>query len=337
MVGNFAQFPIRSEWQGASDAHVGRLMQAETAINSGEINKQRYDGWSLLHESILNGDGDAVNYLIKNGADINLPAKDGWTPLHAAASCFVGNDGIQIKNKEYNHYEIFRMILDAGPDVRAVTKDGWTPLHCAVINAYTGWMQSESTSLNRILDLLKAGADLEARDVNGRTPLHWAAMQGYSHFVNEKTTIESDIVELLISKGANVNAVDSFGRTPLHYAVTMGYESISYELIKGQANIYLADSQNKTPVDIAIEKKYKSIQYILENKKLPDANIAKTDNLDMELISAAISGNTEKVTHLIQEGANIYYKDSDGFRAIDRARDNGNNAIVEILSKAGKL
>lgn len=276
--GNFDPFPIKSEWQGASDAHVGRLMQAETAINSGEINKQRYDGWSLLHESILNGDGDAVKYLIMNGADINIPARDGWTPLHAAASCFVGNHDIQIKNKEYNHYDIFRMILDAGANVSAVTTDGWTPLHCAVINANTGWMQSETTSINRIKDLLNAGADLEARDINGRTPLHWAAMQGYSHYVDEKTLIESDIVEFLISKGADVNAMDSFGRSPLHYSVKMGYEPIALALVKSQADIFLADSQNKTPLDIAKENQYESILYILENKKISDE----------ELISAAI-------------------------------------------------
>jgi glucuronoarabinoxylan endo-1,4-beta-xylanase len=337
MLGNFSPFPIKSEWQGASDAHVGRIMQAETAINSGEINKQRYDGWSLLHESILNGDGDAVKYLIVNGADINIPAKDGWTPLHAAASCFVGNHDIQIKNKEYNQYEIFRMVLDAGADVNATTKDGWTPLHCAVINANTGWMQSESISVNRIRDLLKAGADLEARDMNGRTPLHWAAIQGYSHFIDEKTIVESDIVELLINKGANVNSVDSFGRSPLHYAVQMGYESISYELVKSHADVFLADSQNKTPVDLAKENNSESILYILENKKLPDIKIAKTTNLDMELISAATSGDIDMVTYLIREGASVFYKDSDGFRAIDRARDNGYNAIVEFLANTEKL
>ena len=259
MLGTFAPFPIHSEWQGASDAHVGWIMQAESAINSGEINKQRYDGWSLLHESILNGDGDAVKYLIANGADINIPATDGWTPLHAAASCFVGNKDIQIKNKEYNQYEIFRMLLDAGADVNAVTKDGWTPLHCAVINANTGWMQSEDISLNRIKDLLKAGANLEAKDINGRTPLHWAAMQGYSHFIDEKTIVESDIVKLLISKGANVNAIDSFGRSPLHYAVQMGYESITYELARSNANVLLVDTQNKTPLDLARENGYNAI------------------------------------------------------------------------------
>ncbi|KPL20385.1 MAG: hypothetical protein AMS23_11060 [Bacteroides sp. SM1_62] len=345
MLGNFDEFPIKSEWQGASDAHAGRLIQAEEAVNSGEINRQRYDGWSLLHEAILNGDGDAVDYMIKNGADVNLPANDGWTPIHAAASGFVGNHGIYIKDKEYNHYEIFRMVLDAGADIKATTIDGWTALHSSVVNANTGWRQSESTSINRIRDLINAGADLEAKDINGRTPLHWAAMQGYTHYVNEKTMVESDIVELLIKAGAEVNAADSFGSTPLHYAVKMGYESISLELVKAGANISMADRENKTPLDIARKNQSASLLFILENKKLPETSQANAQEIkptavpdpEEELIAAAISGDEEQVKKLLQHGVNIFYKDSDGFRAIDRARDNGYDTIVELLAEAERL
>jgi len=342
MLGNREAFPIKSEWQGASDSHAGRLIQAEAAVDEGEINKQRFDGWTLLHEAILNGDGDAVDYMIRNGADVNLPAKDGWTPLHAAAAGFVGNHGIYIKNKEYNHYEIFRMLLESGADVKAATQDGWTPLHSAVANANTGWRQSESTTMNRIMDLINAGADLEAKDIHGRTPLHWAAMQGYSHYINEQTMVESDVVELLIKAGANVNAIDSSGCTPLHHAVQMGYESISLALVRAGANIAMTDMENTTPLDIARENQSASLLYILEHKSLPvtaqtgaqDEKPTAVPDKEKELITAAISGDEEKVKKLLQDGANIFYKDSDGFRAIDRARDNGYETIVALLAAA---
>lgn len=342
ILGNFGKFPIESEWQGASDVHAGRLIQAEAAADEGEINHQRFDGWTLLHESILNGDGDAVDYLIRNKADVNLPAKDGWTPLHAAASGFVGNRGISIKTKEYSSYEIFRMVLESGADVKATTQDGWTPLHSAVANANTGWRQSESTTMNRIRDLINAGADLEEKDIHGRTPLHWAAMQGYSHYINETTTVESDVTELLIKAGANVNAIDSSGCTPLHHAVRMGYESISLALVKAGANISKADRQHTTPLDIARENQAASLVYILEHKTLPetaqtgseDEKPTAVPDKEKELITAAISGDEQKVKKLLQEGVNVYYKDSDGFRAIDRARDNGYETIVELLAAA---
>ena len=318
------------------------MIQAEAAADEGEINHQRFDGWTLLHESILNGDGDAVDYLIRNKADVNLPAKDGWTPLHAAASGFVGNRGISIKTKEYSSYEIFRMVLESGADVKATTQDGWTPLHSAVANANTGWRQSESTTMNRIRDLINAGADLEEKDIHGRTPLHWAAMQGYSHYINETTTVESDVTELLIKAGANVNAIDSSGCTPLHHAVRMGYESISLALVKAGANISKADRQHTTPLDIARENQAASLVYILEHKTLPetaqtgseDEKPTAVPDKEKELITAAISGDEQKVKKLLQEGVNVYYKDSDGFRAIDRARDNGYETIVELLAAA---
>jgi len=341
-AGNLDPFPIKSEWQGATDRHAGRYIQVESAIQAGTINQQRADGWTLLHESILNGDGEAVNLLINNGADVNLAAKDGWTPLHAASSGFVGNRGIQVKYKEYNHYEIFRILLDSGADINARTEDGWTPLHCAVINAYTGYRQSESTSLNRIKDLITAGADLEARDENGRTPLHWAAMQGYSHFINEQTRVEDDVVRILLNSGAEVNAIDQFGSTPLHYAVQMGFESITWALMQGGANTTVKNLNNLTPMDIALELQSDTLQTILRDISPGQANKWRpksfmhpdTLDLDQALVLAAISGDEKQLIRLLKEGADVRYRDTDGFRAIERALDNGFESIVKLLKEA---
>ena len=82
--------------------------------------------------------------------------------------------------------------------------------------------------------------------------------------------------------------------------------------------------------------------YILENKTVPvtaktgaqDEKRTAVPDKEKELITAAISGDEEKVKKLLQDGANIFYKDSDGFRAIDRARDNGYESIVELLAAA---
>ena len=343
-LGNTGQFPINSEWQGASDRHVGRFIQAEEAAKAGEIDRQRSDGWTLLHESILNGDGEAVKYLLAHGADVNKPARDGWTPLHAAASGFVGNRGIQVKYKEYSHYEIFRMVLESGADIRAVTLDGWTPLHCAVANAYTGYRQAESTSLNRIRDLIREGAPLEARDTCGRTPLHWAAMQGYYHYHDEKSLVEEDVVRILVEAGARVNARDHLGRTPLHYAATMGYESIASELVKGGASPKAPDAEGITPLDIAMQRKAEDLIGMLTS--VPSGTSASTENsppgtddpgnVDEALILAAIAGDEIKIRDLLREGADITYRDGDGFRAVDRAMDNGHNDIVTILLEAEK-
>jgi len=53
--------------------------------------------------------------------------------------------------------------------------------------------------------------------------------------------------------------------------------------------------------------------------------------LGQELLDAAWKGEIESIKKYLQEGADVFYKDTDGFRAIDRARDNGHEEIVELL------
>jgi glucuronoarabinoxylan endo-1,4-beta-xylanase len=342
LVGNFDDFPIKSEWQGASDGHAGRLEDAKRLLDAGNINMQRFDGWTILHNALLNGDGDAVRYLIDHGADVNFPALDGWTPLHAAAAGFIGNHGIQNRKKEYDKYEIFKMVLEAQPDVNAFTVDGWTALHSAVANANTAWRQQEENTLNRIRDLILAGALIDAKDIHGRIPLHWAAFQGYSHFVNNRTVVEEDVVKLLIGAGADVNAIDSIGRTPLHYAAEMGYETIALALLQGGADISMRDAENQTPEDLAKNREAGNILYILENKRLPE--LRETDmitddegntnkNVDKELMEAVWKGDIEKVRELLGRGADVQYRDLDGFRA----RDKGYDKIIRLLTEAEKI
>ena len=56
--------------------------------------------------------------------------------------------------------------------------------------------------------------------------------------------------------------------------------------------------------------------------------------LGPELLRAAWDGQTDKVRQLLSQGADPTYRDSDGFRAIDCARDSGHTDIVNLLQKA---
>ncbi|AQG78209.1 hypothetical protein AWR27_01910 [Spirosoma montaniterrae] len=58
--------------------------------------------------------------------------------------------------------------------------------------------------------------------------------------------------------------------------------------------------------------------------------------LGKELVQAAWTGNELAVKALLTQGADVFYQDSDGFRAIDRARDNGHRTIVTLLLEAEK-
>lgn len=46
---------------------------------------ERFDGCTPLHLVANWGDADAIEVLVRNGADINKPGEEAFTPLHYAA------------------------------------------------------------------------------------------------------------------------------------------------------------------------------------------------------------------------------------------------------------
>ena len=310
-------------------------------ISKGNLSKTLANGWTALHSALLGGNYEAAETLLAAGADVNRAANDGWTPLHMAASTFVGNADHEEKGAERSKYDLFRLIMAKKPDLNARTCDGWTPLHAAVANAHSAWRQEESHSLDRIRDLLKAGSNLETADQNGRTPLHWAAWQGYSRFT-DALNVSDAVVQVLIMAKVNLNAVDNTGRTPLHWAAEMGYDPIVAALVRAGANQDVKDKAGKTPAQLAEFRQLTGTLTVLQTGKSAGSapqNKSKdtgTGKLGKELIRAASSGNLKLVTELLTQKADLFFRDSDGFRAIDRARDNGHRAIVTLLQEAEK-
>ena len=53
-------------------------------------------------------------------------------------------------------------------------------------------------------------------------------------------------------------------------------------------------------------------------------------------MQAAKSGNVAEVKALLARGADVSFMDSDGFRAVDRAKDYGHAEVVTLLQAAEK-
>ena len=345
--GNTNPFPRKHPYQISPDGgNKSAWPTVKNLINSGTLDKEMHNGWTPLFTAILNGDGDAVKLLIDGGANVNAKADDGWTPLDMASATFTGNHEKDNRLKDYTKYDIFKLVLDAGADVNATTRDGWTPLHAAVANAMKAWREEPEWSLKRISDLVDAGANIEARDDNGRTPLHWAAMQGF-YYYTWLPEVHADVVKLLIDEGAKIDVTDKYGETPLQYAVQMGYPDIVVELVKRGASLTRKDNEGLTAMDIAVKNGVPEVIYILKNgEKMDDGkDMAETSSdgnnrafkYGPELLKAAWAGDVDKVKELLDKGADVNYHDSDGFTALERARDNGHKKIVEMLNNAGAV
>jgi len=343
MKGKIGMFAIPDQGAGLAINRVAErynMNALRAEISKGNINATLANGWTALHSALLGGNYEAVEALLAAGADVNRPAHDGWTPLHMAAGAFVGNIDHPGQGVRHSKYDLFRLIMGKKPDVNARTRDGWTPLHAAVANAHSAWRQQESESLDRIRDLIRAGSTLEARDEKGRTPLHWAAWQGYSRFTDGLNATDA-VVQVLIDAKADLNAVDAGGRTPLHYAAEMGYDPIVAALVRAGASRTIRDKAGKTPAQLAEVRQLTNTLNALRTgsaaaTKPKQAAESGTGKLGRELLRAAWDGNTAEVKRLLARKADVYYRDSDGFRAIDRARDNGHRAIVALLQQAEK-
>ncbi len=119
--------------------------------NGADVNTKVYNGFSLLHYSVLYANFEIAKLLIERGAFIDAVDDFGKTPLHWACSV--------------RHCEpIAALLIEKGANPNVENEDGQTPLHIVA--------QREDKTLIDLL--LKAGANPNAKDNRGRKPnLNW--------------------------------------------------------------------------------------------------------------------------------------------------------------------
>ena len=310
-------------------ARVGNMELLKEQLKTTDINSPSYNGWTPLMWACLSGEVEVIDYLIKQGANINATSMDNWSVLHAAASTYKNSS----ENKAMTKVDVLKKVLNANPDINVRTTEGYTALHATVMNAHTAYSQQENEVLERIELLIDAGISIDVRDNDKRTALHWAAWQGYENMVN----VSSMVIEKLIGLGADFNARDKWGNTPLHYAVKMGYTPIIKSLISYGTDPQIKNYLGVSPIDIAQRRSDDELQNQLIDPELFNEYKKKKNDqgsgyLGAELLEAAWKGNKKLVIKLLKKGADPSYRDSDGFTATQRARDGGYNEIVEILT-----
>lgn len=163
-------------------------------------------GNELLINAVRTNDTDAVNALLKQGADPNALGTLGGTALTRAASD--------------NNTKMIGLLLRNGANVNGVE-------HSYLCTRPL----SEAASANAVeaaQTLIDNGADINCLDSAVQTPLMIAA---------EKNALE--VAGLLIQSGANLEAKGgfSYSSTTLCFAVLAGHEEMTELLIKHNAKI----------------------------------------------------------------------------------------------------
>jgi ankyrin repeat protein len=173
-------------------------------------------GTTAVADAARADDLPAVHKLIKDHADVNLPANDGSSALLWAAY--------------HSNVDMTKALLAAGAVVDSANHYGVTPLLQA----------SRNGDVETIRALLDAGAQPTRWHAEGETPLMAAARTG-----------KVDAVQLLISKGSFVNAADPFQEeTALMWASSEGHLEVVKTLLAAGA-----DPNLKAHVSLITERK----------------------------------------------------------------------------------
>jgi ankyrin repeat protein len=189
-----------------------------------------------------------VEFLIENGADVNVKNKDGNTPSHMTTTS-----------------DIVKLLIEKGADINVKNKDGDTPLSTHIKNYLyhknrisklradirktsgrirvtyrTRLKESEffAPQYAKMVEFfIENGADINIKNKDGDTPL----LTYIKIFPDKKNT-----TKLLIKKGADLNIVDQKKRTALHIASIKGFTEIVKLLIAAGANKDIKDEYDET-------------------------------------------------------------------------------------------
>ena len=243
-----------------------------------------------------------VTILLKAGANPEAPTERGLTAMHFAA----------VAAEATNVSDILRSLLRSCNDVNVRDDFGMTPLHYAAAVA---------TTEARLHALLAAGADLTATAENNATPLHLAATYNQTH----------KIVATLIRAGASTEVVDAQGNRPLHRAAQFnGNTAVVAALLAAGTDPDATGEHNAAPLHFAA--RFSETPAIdgggadLEARTLPG----------FTALHAAIRGNAAHVVALINAGANVHARDSQGATPLCYAAGVSKDpAVIAALIDAG--
>jgi ankyrin repeat protein len=326
---------------GGADANAGRW-SGETAlmIAAGSGNPrviqmlldhgakvdavESHKGQNALMWAAANRHTEAVDLLLKAGANPNTASKSGFTPLVFAT--------------EEGDAKTVASLLAAGADINHELAGGMSPLLIAVTSR-----KADVASL-----LIAKGASVASKDRTGNTALHMAAQLG-----------ETEIAKDLIAKGADVNAktnkTQAFGgrgggggffrgpageQTPLMLAARADKPEIMQALVAAGADPKVRAQDGSTLLMAAANSGHiEVVKYAYELD--PDSIKAMTDS-KAAVMHAAVTGSMQSSTQpeickvvqfLADKGADLDPVDANGRTPIIIADVLPIDMAVELLTK----
>ena len=281
-------------------------VRASVSVKSSSVNIDSEDAELYLKCAVEEGNPEAVQACLNQGAGVNCQFKDDlYTPLHTACSSTASNGSLEVLN----------LLLAKDADGNACNKWRETPLLIAANNGHQAAVEA----------LLKHDADPSLCSEAGWSALTFAAHKGYD-----------DIVELLLNAEAPVNCrVTEDLSTPLHKACAgskPGHLSAVKQLLEYGADVHALNKWRETPLLTAANHGQASaVEALLRAGGDP---CKCTDTGWSPLSIAAYKGHDDVVRLLLEEGAPTEEADPT-LSALLQAATKGLPETVELLLRHG--
>lgn len=300
---------------------VKKLVSADSKL----IDAPDREGKTPLHYAAAKGHLNVVEWLVKNGANVNARNSSGITPLYLAKG-FGKKDVAQFLEQHGAAADIIKPQRQTTKTTITGSQQPSTvitPIRSSVIPIIEA---VKTTNTEQIMAILKVAPDsVNARNPSQFTPLHFAAELG-----------SLEVAKLLIENGADVNVKGENGSTPLHQAVLKHNTNIVAFLISKKADVNAQTAAKITPLMLAcgMAYDYEIARILIE----AGADVNIKDQFGNTALSFAASYPDEsRVSQLlIKSGADVNVRDViTGFTPLHHAALRDNAALAQILIKAG--
>ena len=253
-----------------------------------------------VHIASLCGNAGALKSIIDADAtSVHKTGPNGGTPLHVAANC--------------GQLEIVRLLLAHGAAAGATRPDGRTPLHLA------SGLDSESLRQK----VLGAGR-VNNGGWKGRPPTWNTGMK--------TTGIHEDVLRVLVAHGADIRAKDSEGCTPFFYAVLAGRTELAQVLMDHGVRIAEGHGWDCSVLEVCAAWGHIDFSRLLLSRGEYGRPVGYQGN---EIMCAVTFAQIEMVEVLLDAGFDIEEDCGTGSTPLLLAVDMGYLAIVKRLIQRG--
>ncbi|XP_022777644.1 ankyrin-1-like [Stylophora pistillata] len=267
---------------------------------------EKSDTFTELHLCRCNNDAEkAVEIVLNEGVDINIPGKSNRTPLLWVSLSSSG--------------EFIQTLIDLGANVNVQrTDDKTTPLRLA-----TTWNNYMAADI-----LLRHGADVNIQDVDGWTPLECGVSSGFL-----------SISQLLVDCGCDINLRNKYGKTSLYLAVKLEHKHLVKCLLESNADVNMKYKENAGERIYLVRGKDRGKpvwHYLLVQKALLPLFLRKiklnVTDFGKVLKSGWGKDPPESVREEITETGNAFHG-IDSFTVLHFASKNDSPEIIDLLVK----